>query len=128
MKELFSHDPLTGMTVWFHSDDSDPDKVHLEYEQDAEPVIEFNKAAQREGGYSAQGIKDEMWHYASIPNGVAMKWLIEDGLDIYDDNAWPQIFRKLNDPEYAYLKATTKNHRKQQFKATKAESIIVTGT
>jgi hypothetical protein len=45
-----------------------------------------------------------------------MKWLVEEGLDIYDDNAWPQIFRKLNDPQYAYLKTTAKRHSKQTFK------------
>jgi hypothetical protein len=53
-----------------------------------------------------------MWHYASIPTGLQMKWLIEEGLDVYDDNHWPRILRKLNDPEYKYLKTTNKYHGK----------------
>ena len=109
-RELFSHDPLSGMTVWFHFDDTTGDAI-LEYEQDCEPLVELNKVRQNDAAYSKQGIKQEFWHYASIPNAIQMKWLIEEGIDVYDDNAWPQIMRKLNDPEYRYLKATEKHHQ-----------------
>lgn len=114
-RELFSHDPLTGMTVWFDYNDLTGD-VTLEYEQDVEPLLEVNKAMANDESFTKDGIKREMWQYASIPVGLQMKWLVEEGLDVYDDNAWPQIFRKLNDPEYAYLKTTHKHHRKPTFK------------
>lgn len=113
MRELFSHDPDTGMTVWAEITDND---VVFEYEQDVEPYLEENKKLQNEDGYTKAGIKDEFWHYASIPNAIHMKWLIEEGLDVYDKNAMPQILKKLNDPQYRYLKATTKVHSKQVFK------------
>jgi hypothetical protein len=109
MRELFSHDPVTGMTVWFDYNEL-TDETTLEYSQDVEPILEFNKSLANDPEVTKHGIKNEMWLYASIPNGIAMKWLIEEGLDIYDDNAWPQISRKLNDPQYAYLKATHKRH------------------
>lgn len=108
-RELFSRDPMTGMTVWFDYNEL-TDEVTLEYEQDVEPILETNKAMQNSSEYTSAGIKSDMWHYAQIPIGVQMKWLIEDGIDIYDDNAWPQIYRKLNDPEYRYLKTTAKYH------------------
>lgn len=122
-RELFSYDETTGMSVWFDYNEL-TDEVTLEYEQDAAPVLEQNKALANIEDYSKHGIKQELWHYASIPVGLQMKWLIEEGLDVYDDNAWPQIFRKLNDPEYAYLKATSGFHRKQQFKSNNKEIIV----
>lgn len=114
-RELFSYDAMTGMTVWFDYNEL-TDEVTLEYEQDIEPLLEANKAQANDEELTRQGIKQEMWKYASIPNSLQMKWLVEEGLDIFDDNAWPQIFRKLNDPQYAYLKTTSKNHRKPTFK------------
>lgn len=107
------------MKIWFDYNDL-TDEVTLEYDQDAEPILELNKAMANDTDYTHQGIKRDMWHYAQIPNGVAMKWLIEEGLDIYDDNAWPQIMRKLNDPQYAYLKTTHKNHSIHAFKGKPA--------
>jgi hypothetical protein len=110
-RELFSYDATTGMSVWFDYNEL-TDEATLEYEQDVEPILEVNKMQANDSDFTKQGIKQEMWKYASIPVGLQMKWLIEEGLDVYDDNAWPQIFRKLNDPEYAYLKTTHKYHRK----------------
>ena len=117
-RELFSYDSTTGMSIWFDYNEL-TDEVTLEYEQDTEPVLEANKIQANDTDFSKQGIKDEMWKYASIPVGLQTKWLIEEGLDVYDDNAWPQIFRKLNDPQYAYLKTTHMNHSKRIFKGTK---------
>jgi hypothetical protein len=108
-REIFSHDPLTGMTVWFDYNEL-TDEATLQYEQDVEPLLEMNKALANDTDVTKQGIKQEMWRYASIPVGLQMQWLIEEGLDIYDDNAWPQIFKKLNDPQYQYLKTTHKRH------------------
>lgn len=109
-RELFSHDPLTGLTVWFDYNEL-TDETTLQYEQDVEPLLEENKILANDDAYTKQGFKDEMWRYASIPAAIQMKWLIEEGLDVYDDNAWPQIFAKLNDPQYRYLKTTSKVHR-----------------
>jgi len=108
-RELFSYDPLTGMRVWFDYNDLTDDAT-LEYEQDCEPILEANKAMANSDEYTKEGMKRDMWHYASIPAALQMKWLLEDGIDVYDDNAWPQIFRKLNDPQYRYLKTTSKVH------------------
>jgi hypothetical protein len=101
---------MTGMTVWFDYDESTDDAT-LQYEQDVEPYLELNKAMANDDDYTRRGIKGDLWHYANIPVGIQMKWLIEEGLDIYDDNAWPQIMAKLNDPKYRRLKTTRKFHQ-----------------
>ena len=109
-RELFSHDPLTGLSVWFDYNDA-TDETTLQYEQDVEPYLERNKMLANDTEHTKQDIKDEMWQYASIPVGIQMKWLIEEGLDVFDDNAWPQIMAKLNDPQYRHLKTTNKFHK-----------------
>ena len=116
-RKLFSDDP---MKVWWLENEL-TGEVTLEYEQDVEPVLEQNKALQNMDEVTKQGIKQEFWLYASIPNGIQMKWLLEEGLDVYDKNAWPQVMRKLNDPEYRYLKTTSKHHSRQ-----KIPSFIIT--
>lgn len=111
-KELLSFDPFTGMRVWFDYDENQ-DETQLYYEQDGqlvEEILEDNKKMANDAEYTRNGIHDSMWHYASLPVGVVMKWLVEDGIDAYKQEHWPAVARKLNDPEYAYLKTTTKKH------------------
>lgn len=104
-RELFSHDPTTGMTVWFDYNEL-TDEAVLEYEQDVEPILELNKKLANDDDVTREGFKNGFYQVASIPTGIQMKWLVEEGLDIYDDNAWPQIKAKLNDPQYKHLRTT----------------------
>lgn len=114
MKRLLEFDAQTGTSVFHHYDDL-TDTTVIEEVQDVQPYIERNKRIQNmdAGGakglseYSRKGIKDSWWHVASIPNGVAMKWLKEDGINIYDENHWPRVKKKLNDPDYKYLRTGT---------------------
>jgi len=80
--------------------------------QDVESILDGNKTLQNDTGYTADGIKDGMWHYASIPLIVQLRWLTEYGSD-----QWPLkqgneklLFKLLNSPEWKYLKATGKIH------------------
>lgn len=122
-RELFSYDSTTGMTVWFDYNDL-TDEVTLEYEQDVEPLLDANKRQANDASFTKDGIKQEFWKYGSIPVGLQMKWLVEEGLDIYDANAWPQIFKKLNHPDYAYLKTTMKRHRDPALRSSKKELML----
>lgn len=90
----------------FHYDDMTR-QVTINVVQDCEPAIEANKAAQKQPQRPAW----ETWlrRIASIPNVITLKWLQEDG--VY----WPRLRkheqrkylrRKLNDPDYAFLKTT----------------------
>lgn len=102
MRRLFKDDPQRGMKLWWHDSD-DGKSFSIEYEQDAQPIIELNKAKQKAGrAYYAQD--DEMWRVASIPVGVQMKWLVEHGVDVHNEEHWPRVKRLLNDPEWRYLK------------------------
>lgn len=69
--------------------------------QDCEPVLEINKAMTlHNDGYTPGR---EMRRAASIPMGVVLKWR-EEGIDIFNPNHAYAIKRKLNDPEWRYLR------------------------
>ena len=102
---------MTGIEEWFHYD-AQTDTTYIETRQDVEPILEANKILQNDDEYSRHGIKHEMWHYASVPLIVQMRWLNEYGMD-----NWPLrpgneklLFRLLNSPEWRYLKCTGKIH------------------
>lgn len=101
-KRLLDYSPDTGVSIYFE-DTPDGDDIVLHYEQDAEPIIELNKAKQSYGReYFAQD--SEMWRVASIPIGVQFKWLTEHGVDALNEEHWPKVRQLLNDPDYRYLK------------------------
>jgi hypothetical protein len=111
MKRLFDRNPDTGITEWFHYDHQSGD-VHLETVQDVEPILDSNNALRNDEEYSRNGIKNEMWHFARIPDVVQLRWLSE-----YGRENWPMkpgneklLFRLLNSPEWKYLKTTNKIH------------------
>jgi hypothetical protein len=78
----------------------------VQYSQDVEPYLEENKRLQ---GMEQNGFFRKV---ANIPHVVTMQWMTEDG--IY----WPSLpkkekgeylRRKLNDPQYMYLKTIDGN-------------------
>lgn len=95
----------------WHSHDQLTDETIISYTADSTPVLERNKKMQNDDEYTKQGMKDEFWHYASIPVMVQMDWLINHGVDIYNKDHGPRISKLLNDPEYRYLKTTTGHHK-----------------
>ena len=71
-------------------------------QQDVTPMLEANKRVQNELPRYMHG--KDMWPEAHIPDIIILKWLNEEGLDIFDKNAWPQVQRKLNDPDWRFLR------------------------
>lgn len=105
-KRLLDHDPANGMTTWFHWDDIQ-EITHLEYVQDETPFLEVNKKLYNNPEYKKHGMKQCFLHKAQIPEGVQLKWLMEHGVDIYNDDHWPKVEQLLNSSEYRYLLVTS---------------------
>ena len=108
-KRLVEYDPITKVTTYSDYNQG-TDTLTISTEQDVTDILEWNKKLQNDADYTKKGIKGEMWHYASIPNVIIEKWLNEDGFNIFDKNNEKALFRKLNSPEYKYLKVTEKTH------------------
>lgn len=90
VKTWWSQDPQTGRQI-------------IRYSQDVSSIIKGNIAFQNSGhdGFSESR---ELRHVASIPNAVYIKWLVEDGIDLFNPNHREAIKRKLNDPDYRHLR------------------------
>ena len=107
-KRLLDFDPLTRESVWFEMNDDGI--VTLHQEQDMTHIIEANKMMANDDEYTRTGIKSDWWHYARVPNNIIHKWLVEENINFFDKNDRKKVFKKLNDPEYKYLRVTDKKH------------------
>lgn len=106
MKEFLDYDDYYGVTEWFI--DNGDGSFSIEYEQDVSKFLDCMKTLRNDENYSKQGIKEEWWHYSSIPATVIME-LRKKGLSIFDKNCTKDIIKEIN-TNYPYLKATTKRH------------------
>lgn len=108
-KQILDYDPFTGMTTYFdYAPETDTTIIYRE--QDVSPILEMNKAMANNGDVWKEGVKNSWAHYAQIPNIVIEKWKNEKGVDVFNKDHQKAVFRLLNDPEYRYLKTTTKFH------------------
>ena len=109
MKRVLDYNPLTGESVVFNYDDA-TDVLTLVHEQDVSGILDQNKALAADTDRTKKQIKDDMLHYASVPNSVILKWQLEKGVDVFNTKHRKKVFKLLNDPEYRYLKTTSITH------------------
>lgn len=70
--------------------------------------LEANKEAQNavpQKQYKSLLRKKNIWKAASIPLVVVEQWK-KEGIDIFNDNDWPKIKAKLNDPDFKWLRTS----------------------
>lgn len=108
MSILFDIDADTGVKTLF---DYDPirDQVFLTYEQDVTGFLDRMNAIRNNPELSAKGIKEDWWHYASIPEVVEME-LMKKGLSLHNKDHMKRILKEINE-HYPHLRATEKWHR-----------------
>lgn len=104
-KRLFDYDPLTGVKQFFYYDE-DTDETHIQTVQDVSHELEASKALAKDESYTRKGMKNDMLHYAHVPDGVLMQWM-GMGVDIKDTK---ELIKMVNKPEWQYLKTTTLKH------------------
>ena len=98
-----------GLSIW---DAREDDKEVIQYEQDVSPTLEFAKSLANDESYSKMGIKESLWHYATIPDAVLLKLWFEHGINPYaalDKSDERKLFSLLNS-EFRDFKTTTKHH------------------
>jgi hypothetical protein len=111
-KRILDYDPFSGITTTFdYIPETETTVIHRE--QDVSHILDINKAMQNETAAWTQGVKNGWAHYAQIPNIVQEIWLNKHGVDCMKKENWEKggsVWKLLNDPEYRYLKTTTKYH------------------
>lgn len=107
MPILFESDPESGLNTYW---DYDPirDQAFLTYEQDVTHFIDRMNAIRNNPEISAKGIKEDWWHYVSIPTVVELE-LRKKGLHLENKDHMKAILREIN-TNYPFLKATEKKH------------------
>jgi hypothetical protein len=105
-KRVIDYNPLTGESA---SMEFRGDQMVITHEQDVTSIIERAKAWAKKEEKTAYGIKNDLWHYARVPNIVILEMKQKYGVDFYDPNDRPKVFALLNS-EYSYCKTTHKNH------------------
>ena len=60
-------------------------------------IIEENKRAE------AFDRRSDMWHVGHIPASVGLKWMVEDGFDMWNPANIDAVKRKLMDSDYRHL-------------------------
>jgi hypothetical protein len=99
-----TYDPLTGMRTTIGTQDG---KLVVKQDQDVAPSLDHSTGLRNNNEYSAAGIKKNMWHCVHIPEAVALQMLMEDGFDVYTENARDvRKFLSRNKAKYGYLFTT----------------------
>ena len=102
MKRLLGYDYLTGLKT-FHEYDHQTKMTTIAYEHDdVSPVLKWNQDLANAGLADKQK-NNQMWHAATVPESVILQWRTQ-GVDIFKEEHWPMVRKKLNDPEWAYLR------------------------
>lgn len=92
--EYFNYDELTDITT-------------ITTVQDVSGTLDRLKSIRNETGDKSL-IKEEFWHYATIPAVVEIE-LRNKGINLYDKNDTKRILQEINQ-NYPYLKSTNKKH------------------
>ena len=106
-ERFFDYDPLSGIKTFFSSHGKNLDDWTFRYEfENVDAELEGSRGLQNDRDHWNKGVKNGMVHYAHIPDSLLLKWHIE-GVDIRDQT---QLFAKVNQREYSYLKCVDKIH------------------
>lgn len=107
-RQVLDHDPLSGITTYF--DYTGDDQMVITTEQKVDRVLDQNQVLRNDDDYSRKGIKQDQWHYARVPDIVAMEMLQKYGVNMMKPPIdWPSVFKCIN-THYPYLKVTNKHH------------------
>jgi hypothetical protein len=79
------------------------DDITIRTQQNVDAILDHN--------HDLRSLDDRGWvmgkdmrRVASIPMAVVYKWLVEDGIDVFSGEDQDRVAKKLNDPDYAYLR------------------------
>jgi hypothetical protein len=97
---------LDGSKEYFHHDEN-TDVTTITTVQDVSGFLDRLKAKRNDIGDSSL-MKEEFWHYASIPTIVEIE-LRNKGINIYNKDHTKALLKEINS-NYPYLKCTNKKH------------------
>jgi hypothetical protein len=107
-KRLLGYDPLSGIKT-YHEYDHQTKKTAIGYEYPhVDGLLDWTKYLSNTGIDSYNKRRD-MKHVACVPLSIINKWRLEEGIDIFNDDHWPRVKEKLNDPDWKFLRTGSGN-------------------
>ena len=95
MKKLLDYDPLTK-TSTFHEYDHSTGKTQIETVQDVRGILDHNKRLANDRSYKQRGMKEDYYHFATVPNVVLMEMMEKHRLDWRRNEDLPMIEKLLS--------------------------------
>lgn len=86
---------FNGVKKFLRADDEG--NVQVRYEGHDHEIVEQNKRA------DAPDKRSDVWHVGHIPASLGLKWLVEEGLDMWNPDHQDGLMRKLMDSDYRHL-------------------------
>jgi len=97
-------------------------EVFEHHVQDVEPILKDNARRRHANAMGKKGFTDDpendFKHVAQIPLILVEKWLLEEGINVYDDDHWPAVAAKLDSNEYKHLKTSDGTISKKPLRST----------
>ena len=106
MGKLLSYDPYTGIKEIFEGNGDG--SFRIQTVQDCQRIVDFNKACQNTPELKRNGIKNDMYHFARVPNTVLMEWKTKYNIDFNKKEDLPRIEKLLSSPDYKYLRTVNR--------------------
>lgn len=102
MKRLISYNPDSGIAAYYEADGKDARLIH-EYD-DVSGVLDNNKLNYNHvNGWNSDR---SMHKVATIPLSIITKWKLEEGLDVFNKEHRDRLKKKLNDPDWRWLRTS----------------------
>ena len=95
--EVIDDGSWNGVRKLLRATDDDEGTVEVKYEGYDHAVIEDNKRSE------AINRKSEMWHVGHVPASVGLKWLAEEGIDMWNPAHQDAVLKKLACSDYRHL-------------------------
>lgn len=105
-KRLLEYDPVQRKRVW-HDYDHLTKKTYIIEQRDVSPILNFTKAMQNMPEYRQAGYKQDMMHFARVPNEVIVEWQQKYNLSPFRNEDLPKI-EKLLQSEYKHLRTVSR--------------------
>jgi hypothetical protein len=105
-------DPITGAKN-FHGYDHDNKRTIIRTEYDKAHLQAIRDSNTRDANdhkfkFLGKDEGDGMRHVARIGPDVVAQWLAE-GVNIFDESHWPEVKKRLNDPQWRKLRTSSEN-------------------
>ena len=95
--EMIDDGSWNGLRKFIRASDDDEGTVQVRYEGHDHEIIEQNKRA------AGPDKRSDIWHVGHVPASVGLKWLVEEGVDIWNPDHSDAVLSKLACSDYRHL-------------------------